>query len=414
MPPTPEGGAIRKIQKLDGVCAVCAARAVSSLLAISPPDAQPSVPGFVLHEQIGRGAMGVVYRAHRIADERTAAVKLLPEALLNDADIVDRFAREAHALAALDHRNILRVLDSGVTEQGQFFLATELAEGGDLAARLRLGPLPVSEVARIFREVLAAVGAAHERGIVHRDIKPANILLAADGAVLVGDFSIAKLLPEHAADSVTLTASGDSFGTPYYIAPEVRRGAPDVSEKADLFSLGVLLHELLTGRLPMGNYEPASQLAAVPRSVDAVIAHCLREAPGKRPASASALAREFDAALRPFPMWKKVALLTIDAVLAAGIATAWKKRSPAVAPQLSPTVASAKAPWRNSLGMQFVPVPGTRVLFSKWETRRADFGAFVSASLRPPAGRENEWKEPGFPTTPTASTSTGAVPRAIG
>jgi serine/threonine protein kinase len=166
----------------------------------------------------------------------------------------------------------LRLLDSGITAEGRLFLVTELAAGGDLAKRIQARSLSLDDCIRIFREILEAIDEAHRQGILHRDIKPANILLDDHDSVRVGDFSIAKLLPGGPAPQLTLTQSSDIFGTPYYIAPEVRRASGQVDERADVYSLGVLLHEMLTGHVPMGNYEPASSRVKVGKGMDALIA----------------------------------------------------------------------------------------------------------------------------------------------
>ena len=136
------------LRSVDGVCPTCAARSISSFFHRQGSDDETEVPGYTLHEIIGRGGMGVVFRATRETDGAVVAVKLLPAQLADNEDVADRFAREAHALAAFDHAHVLRVLDSCITPTGRLFLVTEFAAGGDLARRLQQGPLPVADALR--------------------------------------------------------------------------------------------------------------------------------------------------------------------------------------------------------------------------------------------------------------------------
>ena len=293
---------------IDGLCPSCVARSMAGLLKteLGPPPSngprasvgrRPALPGYELGAPLGRGGMGEVFRARRRADGVEVAVKIAVTKGTEGTALTERLAREASALAQLEHPNVLRVLDSGTTDDGRFYLVTELATGGDLAQRLQSGPLPVEVAAQLFREITTAVAAAHRAGILHRDLKPANVLLDADGHAQLGDFSLARLLQPDGSPTYSLTGGGDAFGTPYYLAPEARRHAVDADARADIFSLGVLLHEMLTGRLPIGHYVPASRVVKVSQSVDKLIARCLAEDPAARPANAAALLSEFEQAL---------------------------------------------------------------------------------------------------------------------
>ena len=378
-----------RLAEIDGMCPRCVARSLTDFFKSAAP-ASPvpdvEVPGYTLGPVLGRGGMGVVFRAVREADGSTCAVKVMP--VRGGVELAERFRREAAALATLEHPHILRIFGSGVCSDGACFLAMEEATGGDLARRLEKGPLPAGVALRLFREIAAAIGEAHRCGLLHRDIKPANVLLAAEGddaAALVADFSLAKLLDDGGPGHITLTMSTQVFGTPYYIPPEARRGGV-VDARGDIFSLGVLLHEMLTGRLPIGQYVPASKVADIPAGVDRLIARCLQEAPAQRPASTAVLLSELERALHP-PVARRIAIAAVCAIAVAAGLHALPKKQPA--PEVPAT-----GPFINSLGMKFVPVPGNRAWFSVWETRRSDLEAFWAARKLPRDGAQALWLHP--------------------
>lgn len=215
------------------------------------PDALPRRLGaYELVEQLGAGATGVTYRARHVELSRDVAVKVLSPTLTGNARVLERFRREARALAGLTHANIVAIHDFG--QQGsQVYMVLELVEGGTLREAMdRDGPSPVEQALRVGREVLAGLAYVHEHGILHRDVKPENLLLTRDGVVKLADFGLAK------AEAFTgITQAGATLGTPTYMAPE-QCGLPgwptEVDARADLFALGALLFELLTGRLPWG------------------------------------------------------------------------------------------------------------------------------------------------------------------
>lgn len=200
---------------------------------------------YQIGERVGRGSMAEVYKAFHPYLERYAAVKVLHSFLSEGENFLARFQREAKAIAALEHPNIIQIYDMD-TEDTLYFMVMEFVEGDTLKNYLAQSenPLPISEAAYIFRKVASALGYAHEQGMLHRDIKPANILLGKDGRVVLADFGIARILSD-----TQFTATGALVGTPAYMSPEQGRGT-SVSAASDIYALGILLYEMLTGQVP--------------------------------------------------------------------------------------------------------------------------------------------------------------------
>jgi serine/threonine-protein kinase len=230
----------------------------------------------VLEAQIGRGGMGRVFRARHVRLDREVAVKLLPPELAADPAFEARFAREARAMARLSHPHVVGVHDFGTTEAGESYLVMELLPGGTLAARL---PLPPGEAARVAREVLEGLAYAHGKGLVHRDIKPENVLFDAEGRAKIADFGIARL----AETGSTLTHAQVVLGTPAYMPPEARAGAPP-DPRMDVFAVGVLIHQMITGEPPD---RAAGASAALPAALAAIVRRAMAPDPRERWASAT-------------------------------------------------------------------------------------------------------------------------------
>ena len=204
-----------------------------------------SVERYGLQKRIGSGGMAEVYLAHDRELDRDVAFKRLREQYAQDEEVVERFEREAKSAASLNHQNIAAVYDRGNTEDGSYYIVMELVSGGNLKDRiLKDGPLPASKTAELGLQVAQALQTAHEQGVIHRDIKPQNILLTESGQAKVTDFGIAR-----AAAASTVTKSGFVLGTAHYLSPEQALGHP-ASPQSDLYSLGVVLYEMLTGELP--------------------------------------------------------------------------------------------------------------------------------------------------------------------
>lgn len=219
---------------------------------------------------IGAGAMGEVYRARDTRLQREVALKVLPADLAGDPDRLQRFEREARALASLNHPNVAQVF--GIDEvDDTCFIAMELVPGEDLAARLARGPLPSDDAIDVCRQIAEGLEAAHEAGVIHRDLKPANVRITPEGVVKILDFGLAKPIRPGADGAGTTTAESDSFllteegvvlGTPTYMSPEQARGQP-VDRRTDVWSLGCILYECLTGRRPFAGDSMTDVLAAI-------------------------------------------------------------------------------------------------------------------------------------------------------
>src|SRR5215468_300172 len=209
-------------------------------------DTLPSVPAKVSHyrlvERIGRGGMGEVWLAEDTQLPRKVAVKLLSQRLADEPDAVSRLLREAQAAASVDHPAIVSVYEAGLAD-GQPYIVMQRAEGETLEQRLRAGPLPIAEALSIISRIADALAEVHALGIVHRDLKPANIILGPRGPKIL-DFGVAQL-----RGAPQLTAAGTVIGTPLTMSPEQVRGQP-VDNRADLWAVGVILYEMLTGRAP--------------------------------------------------------------------------------------------------------------------------------------------------------------------
>ncbi len=263
---------------------------------------------------LGQGSSGTVYEAWHQPTARQVAVKMLNPALVADDAMVRRFHREARAAARLVHPNIVTLYTAGVTEDGVPFLVMELCRGESLDRLLERGPLPADRAVAIVRQVVAAVAATHAAGIVHRDLKPANVILAeqrrpgAPDRVKLVDFGVAKIIAGEVGEESSLSRTGTVWGTPHYLAPEQARGE-QVDGRADLYSIGAMLFEMVTGQVPFPGAGMAVLLAHVNRPVpspdarvagldsrlSALVMRCLAKQPADRFASAEALAAALDA-----------------------------------------------------------------------------------------------------------------------
>ncbi len=266
---------------------------------------------YIILEEIGRGGMGAVYKARDVELDRIVAMKVLSPYLVGEPHLVQRFMREARLAANLDHPNIVAIYDIG-GEGGYYYFVMKYLEGRPLKEIIAQGgPLSLDEVVKIVRQLASALDYAHQQNLVHRDVKPGNVIIAPDGHATLTDFGLAKVV-----ESMKLTASGETIGTLEYMAPEQARG--ETSPASDIYSLGVMTYEMLTGRLPFQGtnqatllyqhlHEPPPPLhrwnPTIPPEVERVVLKAMAKEPAERYATAGEMARELEQAARrtPFP-----------------------------------------------------------------------------------------------------------------
>ncbi len=236
-------------------------------------------PELEILELLGRGGMGAVYKARQKSLDRLVALKILPPAIEALSGFPERFAREAKALARLNHPHIVAIYDFGERAK-MLFLIMEFVDGASLRTALAGGAMPVAEALMVVRQMCAALQYAHDHGVMHRDIKPENILIGRPKAVKITDFGLARLVDRNAAH--VTAANPMVLGTPIYMAPEQLEHPADVDQRADVYSLGVVFYEMLTGELPLGRFPPPSQKARIDGRLDSVVLRALEKDPGRR------------------------------------------------------------------------------------------------------------------------------------
>ena len=272
------------------VCLACAGAPAPGSPDVATLNPGDSFHGLEILEVLQAGGMGVLYRAQDPNADREVALKLIRPDKSMEADLEKRFEREAETLSLLKHPNIVALYDSGKEGEDLFF-TMEFVEGRDLDALLKEGPPNLKETLRIVSEICDALECAHEKGIVHRDIKPENILLDAEGHVKLADFGLAKLQGE-SKETLMLTMSGAVLGTQSYMAPEQSMDAAGVDHRADIYSVGIVLYQMLVGKLPRGKIEPPSTKGAGNSQFDALVLKATELDRGDRYQAISDLAGE--------------------------------------------------------------------------------------------------------------------------
>jgi tRNA A-37 threonylcarbamoyl transferase component Bud32 len=262
----------------------------------TPENLAPHFPDLEILALLGQGGMGAVYKARQRKLDRLVALKVLPLEWGKDPAFAERFAREARALARLNHPHVVAVHDFGEAG-GHYYLIMEYVDGANLRQVLATGRLQPQQALPIVAQVCDALQYAHEQEIVHRDIKPENILLDKRGRVKIADFGLAKLL-RRSRNEFTLTGSRQIMGTLDYMAPEQRTTPQTVDHRADIYSLGVVFYEMLTGELPLGRFAPPSSKVGVDNRLDAVVFRALEREPDQRYQRISAVKAEVESILR--------------------------------------------------------------------------------------------------------------------
>ncbi|GEP45634.1 protein kinase domain-containing protein [Brevifollis gellanilyticus] len=409
----------------------------------SPQALQMQLQGYVVSQFLARGGMGAVYRGVHVSLDRQVAIKILPPQLRHgDPQYASRFKQEARAMAQLNHPGIVSVYDFGQMADGTLYFIMEFIDGTDVGQMvLKQGRLSSAHAMAITAHVCDALQYAHERGIVHRDIKPANIMVGYDGRVKVADFGLAKSVLQ--ADT-GLTQSGYVMGTPHFVAPEALIIGMQVDHRADIYAVGVMLYQMLTGKVPRGLFEmPSLQVPGLDPRYDQIIARSMREdreqrfpsvldlrraldgiltqpvqksgrvpqaaelhassqeatvqspQPPVKPPASSRQSRSPQASRAASAVRKKTSsswwwVAAPVAALILGILTSNKSPSPVII--RAPETATQEQPFVNSLGMSFVPVPGTRVLMCQHETRRQDYQTYAEET----PGTDESWRNQQF------------------
>jgi len=353
----PQCGAPVSADALGGLCSACVRR-----VALAEPDGPDSEAGagppgewtpptpeqlaallppgqYTIERLLGRGGMGAVYRAHQLRLDRPVAIKVMRHDHRAGLESIERFRREALTLARLNHPNIVNVIDCGEAGAELLYLVMEFVDGADLLQVIRSGGMTQERALQIVPQICDALQFAHEHGIVHRDIKPSNVLVTREGRVKIADFGLAKPF-DH--DTGPQTRTGVGLGTPDYAAPEQFQPGAAVDHRADIYALGVMMYQMLTGHLPRGAWAPPSKSAAVDARWDAIVTQALQAKPDDRHRSATEVKTAVTAiAHGPPPTARPRWLVPVYAALGLALGGAWYASRPPSAPAPSAPAAVA-------------------------------------------------------------------------
>jgi tetratricopeptide (TPR) repeat protein/tRNA A-37 threonylcarbamoyl transferase component Bud32 len=324
----------------DGTVSVAEPRPWTESASSSSGGKSVAIAGYEILAELGRGGMGVVYKARQVSLNRLVALKMILSGMHASDRDMSRFLIEAKAVAAMQHPNIVRIYEIS-QHDGRPYFTLEYLDGGTLSGRLHEGPLPAQEAARIMQQLAEGMAYAHEKGIIHRDIKPANVLFAADGTPKIADFGLAKNVSGDTDpnNESGLTATGAAMGTPSYMPPEQARGdKTQIGPLADVYSLGATLYAMLTGRPPFQGASVVDTLAMVtsqeavrpsllaprlPKDLETICLKCLQKEPANRYRSAQDLAADLGRYLAGEPIVARPVGLLVKGAK-------WAKRKKAV------------------------------------------------------------------------------------
>jgi tRNA A-37 threonylcarbamoyl transferase component Bud32 len=270
--------------------------AASGFTPPAPEELADFIPQIEIIELLAQGGMGAVYKGRQKSLDRFVAVKILPPDIGRDKAFAERFAREARALGKLNHPHIVAVHDFGQAK-GLFYFVMEYVDGANLRQLLNEKSFTAKAALAIVPQVCDALQFAHDEGIVHRDIKPENILIDKKGRVKIADFGLAKLLGQDHVDD-NLTGAHQVMGTMRYMAPEQMQGARDIDHRADIYSLGVVFYELLTGEVPRGRFAPPSKMVQIDVRLDEIVLRALEKEPKHRYQHAADVKTEVESVAR--------------------------------------------------------------------------------------------------------------------
>ena len=301
-------GAVLAADAPQGLCPAClfqqglqvgldatadAGRQAADFTPPAPAELAAEFPELEILDLIGRGGMGIVYKARQKQLGRTVALKILAPAVADDPAFAERFSREARALALLNHPHIVAVYDFGRRNQ-RFYFLMEYVDGANLRQLLDGSRLAPRQALAIVPQICAALQYAHDHGVVHRDIKPENLLLDKCGQLKIADFGLAKLADRNPLE-VTLTGTGQVMGTLHYMAPEQTEHPQQVDHRADIYSLGVVFYQMLTGELPLGRFAPPSRKVELDVRLDEIVLRALEKEPAQRYQRASEIKTQVEA-----------------------------------------------------------------------------------------------------------------------